>query len=122
MISVVLAHVESNIADHVQPFDLAPAGYSAIDHAWNLGYDAAMESLDFEDVFPPADLTPAEARAFREGSVEGFRAKEFEIDDARDSSLDDWQVEELYEEWCYRNGLDYDRADYGHNANEWETV
>lgn len=119
--SILTHHVSFDQFVIEDEYPIAPA-CTSIDHAWQTGFDAALEANGFEDVFPSADFTPAEAQAFRLGSVEGFRAKEFEIEDARDSSLDDWQVEELYEEWCYRNGLDYDRADYGHNANEWETV
>jgi len=114
---VVTSHVEGNIADHIAPFDLTD--YSALDYAFEMGRTAALEADGFADVFPPADMTPAEARAFREGSVDGFRAKEFEIDDARDSSLDEWQIEELYEEWCYRNGLDYQHGGCGgHDSSE----
>lgn len=115
MISVVLAHVESNIADHVQPFDLAPAGYSAIDHAWNLGYDAAMESLDFEDVFPPADLTPAEAVAFRSGAREGFRQLDWEMEQSRTPMCED-DADDMYDSWVReREARD---AFIGHDSSE----
>lgn len=117
MLTVIVSHVEGNIADHIAPFDLTD--YSALDYAFEMGRTAALEADGFADVFPPADMTPAEARAFREGSVVGFMVKEFEIDDARDSSLDEWQIEELYEEWRHRNGLDYEHGGFGgHDANE----
>lgn len=102
-------------------FDEYPAvtDYSALDHAFETGRMAALDADGFSDVFPPAEMTAAEAKAFRDGSVEGFRLKEWEIDDARESTLDDWQVEELYEEWCYRHGLDCPHGGFvGHDSSE----
>jgi len=111
-----MATVAYHVAfDQIDLADEYPAvtEYSALDHAFELGRMAALEADGFEDVFPPAELSPAEARAFREGTVVGYRIKEFEIEDARDSSLDDWQIEELYEDWCVRNGLDYEHGGCG---------
>lgn len=99
MLIVHVSHVEGNIADHIAPFGLSPAAdYSAIDHAWHLGFSAALESLDFEDVFPPADLTPAEAVAFRAGAREGYRRLDWELEQSRTPMCDE-DADDMYDSW-----------------------
>lgn len=113
MLIVVTSHVEGNIADHIAPFDLRD--YSATDHAWQLGFSAAMDSLDFEDVFPPADLTPAEAKAFRAGAREGYRQLDWEIEQSR-TPMSDEDADDMYDSWVRER--EARNAFIGHDANE----
>lgn len=97
MLMVSLADVRGNILDH----DAYPAAdYSSLDHAWNLGWDAMSECLDAEDVFPPADMTPAEAAAFRDGASECCKAIEHEMTLSR-TPFDDDDCDDLYQDWLY---------------------
>lgn len=107
MLIVVTSHVEGNIADQITPFDLPSIrDYSATDHAWHLGYSAAMDAVDFEDVFPPAELTVAEARAFRAGAREGYRQLEWEMEQSR-TPMSDEDADDMYDSWIReREGRD----------------
>lgn len=89
--------------------------YSSLDHAFQLGWDAMSESLDAEDVFPPADFTPAEAKAFRDGAIECCKAIEHEMALSRTPMSDD-DAEDMYQDWLYmqeRRG-----AFCGHDSTE----
>lgn len=74
--------------------------YTSLDHAWQLGWDAMSESLDAEDVFPPAEMTVAEAASFRDGAIECLKAIEHEMELAR-TPFDDDDCDDLYQDWLY---------------------
>lgn len=110
-LSDVAINVSAAVADHIHI-----TAYTAIDHAYQLGYSAAMETIDYEDVFPSADLTPVEAEAFRAGARDGYRQLEHERDQAFEDAFGDDDCVDIYQDWLWRQ--EHRNAFIGHDATE----
>lgn len=96
--SILSHHVSFDQFDLATDFYPPVTDYSALDHADRLGYDAASEAIDWEEVFPPAELSIAEAAAFRSGARRRFMELEWELEQSRTPMCDE-DADDMYDSW-----------------------